>query len=56
MHTEDFTISLDNYEFCQVPSYMPSSPLGVHKSLIIPNTTDDCCCMLYYSILLLYAA
>ena len=33
VHTEDFTILL-RYKFYQVPSYMPSSPLGVYKPLI----------------------
>ena len=39
MHTEGFTIfSLYRFEFCQVPSYilyMPSSPLGVYKPLVV---------------------
>ena len=37
MHTEGFTIF--SSEFCQVPSYMPSSPLGVYKPLLRPNSS-----------------
>ena len=37
MHTEAFTII---YEFYQVPSYMPSSPLGVYKPLLILNNVS----------------
>ena len=35
MHTDDFTIfSLDMSFAMHIPSYMPSSPLGVYKPLV----------------------